>query len=665
MNKYPNLFSSIKVRNYTYRNRIITAPTMFAAAAFSDEIGENVRRMVERRAKGGAAEVITGEMCVNTEEGDALVNVPVDYSRYEGIYFEGFKDYANRIKKNGAIAMIELGHDTSYAEVKPPYSPYGPIAFVREDGVPVLAMDEAVMKKITDDFARATKFMMAAGFDGILLHGGHGFLFQQFISPLFNKRTDKFGGSMENRARFPLMVLDAIREAGGEDMILELRFSAEDGLPGGMTINDCVEFCKIIDGKVDIIHVSNGLKWMGYRSHTFTSMYDAHGYNVSYAEKVKKAVIKSKVAVIGGINSPDLAEEIIASGKADFVILGRQAFADPEFPNKAANGQEDFIRRCVRCYHCYLGVYREHKTDLEAKELKKVIRCKMKTGQCAINPISNFKIYPERYPVPTCSRKVLIVGGGVAGMQAAITASERGHKVTLVEKSGILGGILNFTDYDIYKVDLREFKNVLVREIRHKDIEVQLNTEVNVKFIEDFKPDVLILAVGSSPLVPKIPGIDYAIDALSVYRNMKRVGKKVILIGGGLVGCEVGLHLAGSDRDVTIVEMLNRIAPETYTMARAALLDKMDESGIHQVLGHKCVEILPNGIKAVNSQGDEIFLEADTVCYSAGMKSNSNTSANLKAAAGSIPVFEIGDCLSVGKVADAINTAYTTAMEIV
>ncbi len=279
---------------------------------------------------------------------------------------------------------------------------------------------------------------------------------------------------MENRSRFPLRVLGALREAGGEDMILELRFSAEDGVAGGMTIDDTVEFCRLIDGKVDIIHVSNGLKWIGARTHQFTTMYDAHGFNAPFAERIKKAVTTSKVAVIGGINSPELAEQIITKGQADFVILARQAFADPEFPNKAATGREDLIRRCVRCFHCYPGGFPEHETELPFAEFMAWVRPKLlaQVGQCAINPLTNFHIDPEQYPEPAGSRKVLVVGGGVAGMQAAITASERGHRVTLAEKiRGVLGGTLNFTDHDAYKTDLRNFKNVLIREIetrRHR-----------------------------------------------------------------------------------------------------------------------------------------------------------------------------------------------------
>lgn len=189
-------------------------------------------------------------MAVNAEEGDCILNFPIDYAKYEGRYFEGYREYANRIKKHGAIALVEFGHGVAYAEVKPPYQPWGPVAFTLEDGVEVLAMDEAMMDKITNDLTRAAqitndltraaRFMMAANFDGILLHAGHGFLFQQFVSPHFNTRIDEYGGNIENRARFPLKVLRALREAVGKDKILELRLSAEDGLPGGMTIDDTV-----------------------------------------------------------------------------------------------------------------------------------------------------------------------------------------------------------------------------------------------------------------------------------------------------------------------------------------------------------------------------------------------------------------------------------------
>ncbi len=204
----------------------------------------------------------------------------------------------------------------------------------RDDGVKVKGMDEAMMAKVCNDFYQISRFAKKCGFDGVMLHGGHGFLLQQFISPWTNHRTDQYGGSMANRSRFPKMILEACRKGIGEDGILELRFSAEDGVPGGMTIDDTVEFCKEIDGMADILHISNGLKWLGNQTKTFSSFLEPHGLNVEYAAKIKAAVKKSYVATIGGFNGPELAEKVIAEGKADFVEFGRQCFADPNMPNK-------------------------------------------------------------------------------------------------------------------------------------------------------------------------------------------------------------------------------------------------------------------------------------------------------------------------------------------
>ena len=268
--KFPHLFDPITIRGKVYKNRLIAAPTMFAHSIFTiPPMKENVYRMVENRAKGGFAAVSTGEHPVNAEEGTALFyEHHMDFTKTEGPDFEAIKEYADRIKKHGAICYFEFCHEGARAEHNPPYSPWGPDSYIRDDGVEVKALDLPMMEKICNDFYNISAYAKACGFDGILVHGGHGFIMQQFISPWTNHRTDEFGGSMENRARFPKMLIDACRRGIGEDGIIELRFSAEDGVEGGMTIDDTVEFCREIDGLVDIIHVSNGLKWAGNQTKT-------------------------------------------------------------------------------------------------------------------------------------------------------------------------------------------------------------------------------------------------------------------------------------------------------------------------------------------------------------------------------------------------------------
>lgn len=670
MNPYPHVFSPLTIRGKTYKNRLIAAPTMFAHSIFTiPKMRKNVYRMVEDRAKGGFACVSTGEHPVNAEEVTALFYVhPMDFTKYEGPDFEAMKEYADRIKKHGALCYLEFCHEGTRAEHNPPYSPWGPDAYVREDGVEVKSLDRPMMEKICKDYYNIARYARECGSDGVLVHGGHGFNMQQFISPWTNHRTDEFGGSKENRTRFPIMLLDAVREGIGEDMVLELRFSAEDGVPGGMTIEDTVEFCKCIDGKADIIHISNGLKWAGSQTHTFTSFLEPHGYNVEFAAKVKAAVTKSKVAVIGGFNSPELCEQVLAEGKADFIELGRQGFADPDFPIKALNGQADHIRGCVRCFQCYPG-FCEHKTDVPlwekglTKEQVDEIYSPASMGRCAINPNTGFLFHPEQMPKPQASRKVLIVGGDPGGLQAAITCAQWGHKAVLVEQTGVLGGTMNFTDTDGDKEDLRNFKNLLILEAKEAGTDIRLNTTVTQALLDEVKPDVILIAVGGHPFTSPIPGIESAMDALSVYHNMDKIGHKVVLVGGGLVGCEVGLHLASAGHDVTVVEMQKMMAAETFGYYRNALLETMDQRGIHQLLGAKCLGFEDGGVR-VEVDGQERFLNADTCVYSMGMKPNTDAVEAIKALAGNIPVRTLGDCDHVAKMGDAVRAGHMAALEI-
>lgn len=678
MSKFAYLESPMTIRGKVYKNRLIAAPTLFAHSVFFlPEIAENVYRMVENRAKGGFAAVSTGELPVNNEEGTTLfMERAIDMEDYRGEDFKKVKEYADRIKKHGALAYLEFSHEGAVAETKAPYVPWGPDAYVREDGVQVYALNLGMMEKICNDYRRIARFAKACGFDGVLLHGGHGFNLQQFISPWTNHRTDEFGGSMENRARFPKMVLEAVREGIGEDMVLELRMSAEDGVEGGMDIADMVAFCKEIDGMADIIHVSNGLKWAGNQTQTFSDFFDIHGVNVEHAAKVKAAVVKSKVAVIGGINAPAFANQVIADRKADFIELGRQGFADPEFPNKAFTGKEDSIRRCVRCFSCYPG-FCEHKTDVPlwekglSKEEVDRIYSPASMGRCAINPNSGFGWYEDRHPYPEKSRNVLVVGGGVGGLQAAVTAAGRGHKVTLLEKTGELGGTINFTDMDEDKEDLRNFKNLLIREAEESGADIRMNTPCSKEIMDEVKPDAVIIAVGAHPVKPPIKGIDKAMDALEAYRRIGRAGngtdagrKRVVLAGGGLVGCEVGLHLANCGYDVTVAEMQGMMAFETFGYYRNALLDEMDKRGLKQMLHTKVLEFTDEGV-LVETDGVEKLIPADVCVYSMGMKADRAAVEAIREMAGTVRTYVIGDCGRAGKVGDAVHAGYEAAIDIV
>lgn len=679
MNEYfPNLFSEMTIRNHTYRNRIQTAPTMFAQACFMPDISENVMRMVENRARGGAAAVCVGEVGVNAREGSCFNLEPTDYAVHSGKFFDAAREYAHRIKQHGALAFAEFSHEGKDAnqlafnalwggvDAASDHVAYGPVDEVRPDGGVVKAFDKASMEELCQDMEKCTSFMKAAGFDGVLLHGGHGFLIQQFVSPLFNTRTDEYGGSMENRARFPIRIFEAMRRGMGEDMILELRLSAEDKLPGGMTIDDVVEFAKLIDGKIDVFQVSCGIKLLGNRTNTFSDMYDIHGVNVEFARKIKAVMKKTKVAVIGGLNSPEQCEEIIASGAADLVVLGRQAFADPEFARKAETGRAEEIRRCVRCFQCYPGAP-EHETDVDifhdlSPEEAAKATSPASMGKCAINPHSNLGLYEDRLPKPEASRRVLIVGGGMAGMQAAITASERGHQVTLIEKEDRLGGIINFTDHDACKEDLCNFKNVLTGEVKRKVSDIRLGQCLTSALMQEVKPDIVLLCVGSVPGKIPLPGRERMTDAIDVYADLDHQGGRIVIIGGGNTGCETGITLAETGRDVTVLEMGSRMAPECAGCYRTAMMDEMDKRKVRYETDTVCREITADGVCA-ERKGEEVFYPADTVINACGMKARDT--GELEAICGTVPFVKVGDCRQVGKVGSAISDAHMAALQII
>ncbi len=655
MKEYPHLFSPIKIGKIIFKNRLLMAPLTGNNLIVDNRPSDQGIAFYEARARGGFAQVTVSEADVDWEYGcrtDAFnkISDPNPKAWHTGAFYE----LTMAIKEHGAVASMEINHSGAANHPKNIIghrNPIGPMGYVREDGITVDEMDEEMMNDVAGNFARAAKFLKTVGFDMCMVHGGHGWLLGQFQSPLTNKRTDKYGGSRENRARFPIMVLDRIREAVGTDFLLEYRLSGEELVDGGITIEDTVDFARRIEKKVDIIHVSVGIYHLHVESRTFSSMYEAHGCNVHLAEAIKKAVI-TPVAVVGGINDPSMAERIIAEGKADFIALGRQALSDPEFPNKAQTGRTDEIAPCLRC-GCFSPM-----PQIEGEIMPP------STFQCTVNPVATKEFRMSLAPAVKSPKKVMVVGGGPGGMYAAITAAERGHRVSLFEKTGELGGLLKFTDTDMYKDDLKRFKNSLISRIGKLDIDVRLNTEATAEVVEKENPDALIVAVGSQPVIPGIPGISGpgVMQALDVYWNPEKVGKKVIMIGGGLVGCETGLHLAAQGKSVTLVEMMDRLAPDATESHRIALFGEMKKILTYHT-GMRCTEITPKGIKAIDSEGAERFFEADTVVHAVGMKAVSDRAFRLCEAAPK-KYFLVGDCVSPRKVKQAVHEGYHAAMDI-
>lgn len=654
-NKYSHMFTPMTIRGVTFKNRVFASPITTNRIVDHGYPTPECIDVYETKARGGFATVTLTESFVNDTYGlrhEHGLNV---YERNMTTFnMESIMVLTEAIKAHGAVASIQINHVGAMNHpdtIKGHKNPIGPSAFVRDDGVQVEEMTREQIEETVNDFAEAAWTCKALGFQMVNLHGGHGWLLNQFISPRFNHRTDEFGGSMENRTRFPIMVCDKIRELCGPDFLIEYRLSGSERIEGGQTLEEGIEFAKLIQDHVDLIHVTSGFYQDHVNTKAFSSMFDKHGCNLDLAEAIKKNVHVPVVAV-GGFNSPDQVEDAIASGKCDFVALGRQQFADPEFVNKTLMGREDQIAPCLRC-SCF--------NPLASNPGERPIPA---LWHCAVNPWGQRELRWRNAPKPRGRRNVVVVGGGVSGMYAAITAAERGHDVTLIEKEGKLGGLLWFTEVDTDKESLLRYRDALIARCKFNGVQIMLNTEATRELLESMKPDAVICAVGSHPFVPPIPGVEYAKHAVEAYKDIEALrGKKVIIIGGGAIGCESGYFFATEcGATVQILEMRDEMCKDSYPSQRAALLPRMDKAGMILNCCVSTKEITPNGVRFVDKDGSEQFAEADIVYYCCGNRSNDSVVKSLE---GVCPWFVVtGDARQARTVKQATYEGFCAAMDI-
>ncbi len=670
---FPHLFSPIKVGTKTIKNRIEAAPALFAflhfveGSAFHYEPGTPYRsyKMLEAKAAGGAGSVVLGELSPNHTYDKRFPFEPeIDYNSRDDEIFEIMKKTSAMIKSYGALPIGEL---ISCGEIKTNIgdgiNPKGPSEKDLPDGIThVDAFTKEEIKALYQDYITACKWFRDSGWEGVLIHCGHGWLPAQFLSEQYNKRTDEYGGSFENRARFTTELLAAVREAMGPDFLIEIRVSSDEHLPGGLVLEDAVKYCKLCEPYIDMIHVSCGHYLSSSRSWEFTTTYAPHGANIENAAVIKQNV-NIPVAVVGGINSPEQAEEAIAAGKVDMISMGRQFFADPAFPNKAAEGRADEIRRCLRCGRCYPGPSGEHETEKWTIKFPPLDSCTINPYD--VWPASHHKVLPEDMPEPEASRRVLIAGGGCGGLQAAITAADRGHQVVLCEKGDKLGGLINFTDHTDHKIDIRNFKDLLVREVMKRPVDVRLNCEVTPELIREMAPEAVILAVGSDDLILPIEGIENAITAMDVYAaDFKNLGKSTIVLGGGLVGCEAAADYIDRGIETTIVEMQECLMPETTGLYRTAVHDFIDKNGGKYEVNARVVKVGRDFVTAVQN-GKEITLHADTVVNAMGRRAHAADDLMEAAKEAGAKVWNVGDSVKARQIGDSVREGWTAAMEII
>ena len=646
-NKYPNLTSPIKLGNLFFRNRIFSAP-MGATDITPDCCpGPRTQGFYELRAKGGAASVTVSELVVHPET-DASHMLHLDLTTPGCLAAHTF--VADAIRRHGAVPSIEFSHSGQYAGTymtdknkKESLCQWGPSDGTRPDGRPVKALSKEQIADIVKAYGDAAILAKRAGYEMIMVHAGHGWLLNQFLSPYFNHRTDEYGGSLENRIRIVREVLAAIRDAVGPGFPIELRISGSELFDGGYGIEDGCKIAHALEDLVDLIHVSAGSYQFGFYV-TTPPMFVEHGVNVHLAAEIKKHVSKP-VATVGALNDPAHLEQIIAEGKADVVYIARGLLADPFLPNKVMGGSEDTIVRCLRCYTCMAE------------------RPTTGTRRCAVNPVIGREIEGMEVTPAYKSKKVMVVGAGVAGLKAAITAAQRGHKVILCEKSDKVGGILKSEQAIPFKYEMYQLGLSFEKQAIEEGVEIRLNTMVTPEYVAAEKPDAVILAVGSTPIVPQIPGIegDNVVVVNDYYLEKDKVQDTVVVLGGGLAGCECAVHLGMEGKKVHLVEMRDILAADCNIRHKPILMKQVEKYTTAH-LSHTGLRITEEGVVCKAQDGSEVLIPGKTVICAVGQRANRADVDALRLCAPFVR--EVGDCVRPANITKAVYEGYHAALDI-
>lgn len=650
--KYKYLFSSAKIGSLSLKNRIVM-PAM--ATNFASETGGITQRMVDyysERAKGGAGLIVVENANVDYPLGrNGATQLRLDQDRF----IPGLSRLVEEIHEHGAKVAIQINHsggstDPGKTEGLQPAS-CSPVQ-CKPNGIIPRELTINEIQIIIEKFAQAVYRAKKAGADAVEIHGGHGYLIAQFMSTYNNQRADRYGGNLENRIRFPLEIIKRIRDTIDPNFPLIFRISAEEFIKNGRKPEETIEIVKRLEYQgIDALSITVATAFNIAKQ--IEPITYSQGWRLHYASSIKE-VVSIPVITTSVIREPDFANQVIEQGKADFVAIGRGLIADPQWPEKATRGKENEICKCISC----------NDGCINNRAYKDLPIC------CAVNPAAGKESKYNNLAVTHKPKNIAIVGGGPAGMEAARIARLKGHNVILYEKENKLGGQMLLAEEPPGKDKIRWFIDYLTYQMNYLGVDVRLNTLFDKKLLEDVQPDIIIFACGSKPIVPNIPGIEnseFVITANDLLKAKKEIrNQDIVIIGGGLVGCETAEYLVNKSNKVTIVEMLGDIALDINPVYRGDILERLNNSlnnnGIRILINNRLIDI--NGqkkeVKILNIiNGSEKVITCDLVVLACGAIPNRDLEGLINA---DFPnYYLIGDCDCPGKILDAVASGSRVA----
>ena len=461
------------------------------------------------------------------------------------------------------------------------------------------------------------------------------------------------GGCRENRARITLEVIENIRKKCGPDFPIEVRMSGTEIVEGGLTLEDQVEFAKLLDGKVDLIHVTSGTFHVpSTNQHMIPNGFLPEGCNVYLAEAVKKAMKHTPVVTVGALGNPELMERILEEGKADMVALARPLLADPDLPNKLKAGKEDTVYPCLRCMACI------------SESFVPYVKYPSRIRRCPANPTAYKEVPASRVTRTNEPKRVLVIGGGPAGMEAAAELAERGHHVVLCEKEMTLGGAMRYAQYVPFKKKVDQLMHTMIGRLQRSGAEIRLNTEITPELAKEIGPDVIVAALGAKPNFPDFMmcGSQNVMMALDVFTNLEKVGQKVVIVGGGLVGCELALQLAQLGKQVTVIDRKKEVCRDASFLYREGLLMELEKVSVTIRSNTSCLSVDNNEI-TIQTDGEEpVKLFADTIIAATGFSPLDDEAEQFREL--SYDFWKIGDCFRVRKLFKARREGYNAGAHI-